>query len=97
MGKGVSVRPETCGLADLIPLVLLVNGEWAPLLYVATQCWHRARSNQGDLTFSVPYKSCGVTVGVSNYIYIYFNVGEMFLYFVMWFKCDFRKIILIWI
>ncbi len=83
MGKGVSVRPETCGLADLIPLVLPVNGEWAPLLYVATQCWHRARSNQGDLTFSVPYKSCGVTVGVSNYIYIYIYIYIYFFFFML--------------
>ncbi|XP_016346580.1 extensin [Sinocyclocheilus anshuiensis] len=48
------------GTADELSVAL--NGEWAPLLYVATQCWHRKRSNQEYLTFLIPYTSCGVTV-----------------------------------
>uniref|UniRef100_A0A8C2GFH7 Adhesive plaque matrix protein-like n=1 Tax=Cyprinus carpio TaxID=7962 RepID=A0A8C2GFH7_CYPCA len=47
------------GTADVLSVAL--NGEWAPLLYVATQCWHRKLSKQGDLIFLVPYTSCGVT------------------------------------
>ncbi|XP_042616551.1 R3H domain-containing protein 2-like isoform X2 [Cyprinus carpio] len=47
------------GTADVLSVAL--HGEWAPLLYVATRCWHRKLSKQGDLIFLVPYTSCGVT------------------------------------
>ncbi|XP_059408628.1 histone acetyltransferase p300-like [Carassius carassius] len=48
------------GTADELSVTL--NGEWAPLLYVATRCWHQKLSKQGGLTFSVAYTSCGITV-----------------------------------
>ncbi|KAL0203234.1 hypothetical protein M9458_001252, partial [Cirrhinus mrigala] len=54
------------GTADELSVAL--NGEWAPLLYVATQCWHRELSNQGDLTFLVPYTSCGVSFRDGRFI-----------------------------
>ncbi|XP_043092697.1 extensin [Puntigrus tetrazona] len=53
------------GTAD--ELLVALNGEWAPLLYVATQCWQRELSKQGVLTFSVPYTSCGLTIGEGRY------------------------------
>lgn len=62
----LSVVTNTCGLSDMrLSPFSTVNGEWAPLLYVATECWHREPSNQGELTFSVPYTSCGVNFRVS--------------------------------
>ncbi|XP_050967505.1 uncharacterized protein si:ch73-90k17.1 [Labeo rohita] len=54
------------GTADELSVAL--NGEWAPLLYVATQCWHREVSSQGDLTFLVPYTSCGVNFRDGRFI-----------------------------
>ncbi|RXN28411.1 zona pellucida sperm-binding 4-like protein [Labeo rohita] len=54
------------GTADELSVAL--NGEWAPLLYVATQCWHRELSSQGDLTFLVPYTSCGVNFRDGRFI-----------------------------
>ncbi|XP_052460775.1 adhesive plaque matrix protein isoform X2 [Carassius gibelio] len=48
------------GTADELSVAL--NGEWAPLLYVATQCWHRKLSKEGGLAFLVAYTSCGVTI-----------------------------------
>ncbi|KAF4118465.1 adhesive plaque matrix protein [Onychostoma macrolepis] len=53
------------GTAD--EMSVAVNGEWAPLLYVATQCWKRKLFNQRDLTFFVKHTSCGVTVGKSHF------------------------------
>lgn len=68
--------------------VFTVNGEWAPLLYVATQCWHRKLSKQGDLIFLVPYTSCGVTGRVSTVfvwliffiLFFFVTVGKYFNY-----------------
>ncbi|KAK9981323.1 hypothetical protein ABG768_000873 [Culter alburnus] len=54
------------GTADKLSVAL--NGEWAPLLYVATECWRREQSNQGELTFSVPYTSCGVNFRGGHFI-----------------------------
>ncbi|XP_055060702.2 uncharacterized protein [Misgurnus anguillicaudatus] len=54
------------GTADELSVAL--NGEWAPLLYVATQCWHKEPSSQGRLTFKVPYTSCGINLRDGNFI-----------------------------
>lgn len=86
--KRNSVVTNTCGLSDmLISPVSTVNGEWAPLLYVATECWHREQSNQGQLTFSVPYMSCGVNFRVSccGFLAIFYRFGNISD---VWFKCD---------
>lgn len=53
------------GITDDMSVAL--NGEWAPLLYVATRCWTRELSNQRDLTFFVKHTDCGVTVGKSHF------------------------------
>ncbi|XDV15498.1 hypothetical protein PO909_015573, partial [Leuciscus waleckii] len=63
------------GRADELSVAL--NGEWAPLLYVATECWHREQANQGQLTFSVPYRSCGVNFRDGHVILVLKSKGKM--------------------
>ncbi|KAG1956171.1 hypothetical protein F2P79_008005 [Pimephales promelas] len=63
------------GRADELSVAL--NGEWAPLLYVAAECWHRERSYQGQLTFSVPYSSCGVYFRDGHFILVLKSKGQM--------------------
>ncbi|TRZ03930.1 hypothetical protein DNTS_029833, partial [Danionella cerebrum] len=36
------------------------NGQPTPLLYASSKCWQRLESNQGEVTFFVPYAACGV-------------------------------------
>ncbi|TRY92676.1 hypothetical protein DNTS_007717 [Danionella cerebrum] len=57
-------------IGDLTPedLSVLFNGELAPLLYVASQCWRRKRSNMEGLSFWVPYSTCGVNFRDGSFV-----------------------------